>query len=251
MTRQPAIEVRNLSKRFRLRHSSGSLKNLFLRRTGSAREDLLALNDVSFTVQPGETVAVIGRNGSGKSTLLGILARVYRPLSGEVVVRGRVAPLLELGAGFHEDLTGLENISLHGSILGMTRARVLEQTPAIIEFAELEHFIDTPIRGWSAGMVMRLGFSIAVHSDPDLLLVDEVLAVGDEAFQAKCYRRIAGFQEQGKTILFVSHDLEAVRRVAARVLWISDGRLRMDGPTGDVVSAYHTASLTASDEGSA
>lgn len=233
------IQAERLGKQYHLRHEgAGSLKNLVIRRGSGRTEDLWALRDVSFEVAPGETVGVVGHNGSGKSTLLGLLARVYRPSAGLVSIHGRVAPLLELGAGFHEDLTGLENITLHGSILGLSNRRMGELTPDIVDFAELDSFIDTPLRTYSAGMVMRLGFSIAVHSDPDILLIDEVLAVGDEAFQRKCYERIAQFQSAGKTIVFVSHDLDAVERVAGRAIWMKGGRMRMDGPAMDVVAAY-------------
>lgn len=233
------IEANNLGKCYRRHHErAGSLKALFLRGRGERTDALWALSHVNFSVAPGETVGVIGHNGSGKSTLLGLLARVYRPTTGEVTVRGRVAPLLELGAGFHQDLTGMENITLHGSILGLSNRRMVELTPDIVAFSELEASIDTPLRTYSAGMIMRLGFSIAVHSDPDVLLVDEVLAVGDEAFQRKCYKRIGKFQSAGKTILFVSHDLEAVERVAGRVIWMNQGRLEMDGPASEVVAAY-------------
>jgi ABC-type polysaccharide/polyol phosphate transport system ATPase subunit len=234
------IEAERLGKRYNLRHEgAGSLKSLVLRGRGARTEALWALRDVTFAVAPGETVGVIGHNGSGKSTLLGLMARVYRPTEGVLSVRGRVAPLLELGAGFHEDLTGLENITLHGSILGLSNRRMAELAPDIIAFSEIEDFIDTPLRTYSAGMVMRLGFSIAVHSDPDILLVDEVLAVGDESFQRKCYHRIAEFQAAGKTIVFVSHDLDAVERVAGRAIWMKHGRVEMDGPAAEVVAAYH------------
>ncbi|HEY3411792.1 MAG TPA: ABC transporter ATP-binding protein [Armatimonadota bacterium] len=233
------IVAKGLGKRFRLQHEgAGSLKTLALRGRRRHTEALWALRDVSFDISTGETVGVVGHNGSGKSTLLGLLARVYRPTQGAVSVSGRIAPLLELGAGFHEDLTGMENITLHGSILGLSNRRMAELAPAIVEFSELESFIDTPLRTYSAGMVMRLGFSIAVHCDPDVLLVDEVLAVGDESFQRKCYQRIAEFQAAGKTIVFVSHDLEAVERVAGRAIWMKSGRLALDGAARDVVAAY-------------
>jgi lipopolysaccharide transport system ATP-binding protein len=236
---QHVIEVDGVGKRYQLRHEgAGSLKNLFVRGRGTRVEALWALSDVSFEVAPGETVGVIGHNGSGKSTLLGLLARVYRPTTGVVTVHGRVAPLLELGAGFHEDLTGLENVALHGSILGLSNRRMAELTPSIVAFSELDNFMDTPLRTYSAGMVMRLGFSIAVHSDPDVLLIDEVLAVGDESFQRKCYHRIGDFQASGKTIVFVSHDLEAVEKVAGRAVWMKGGRVELDGPAVDVVAAY-------------
>jgi ABC-type polysaccharide/polyol phosphate transport system ATPase subunit len=200
------------------------------------------LKGLSLTIARGETVALIGRNGSGKSTPLSLLARVYRPTSGTVTVRGRVAPLLELGAGFHPDLIGTENIELYGAILGMSRREILAKGESIVRFAfdspDLLGAIDTPLRNYSDGMKMRLGFSIAVHTEPDVLLVDEVLAVGDEAFQNKCYARIAEFQQAGKTIVFVSHEMPVVRRVAHRVLWLHDGALRMDGPPDEVVEAY-------------
>lgn len=239
----PAIEVQHLWKIFRLSHRSTSFKraalDLFRRRT--TYEEMVALRDLTFSVAAGETVAVIGRNGSGKSTLLALLGRVYRPTRGQCLTRGRVAILLELGAGFHPELTGVENIFLNGAILGMKRREVAEKLEQIVGFAELEHFIDTPVKGYSSGMLMRLGFAIAVHVDPDVLLVDEVLAVGDEAFQQKCYRQIEAFQAAGKTILFVSHDLEAVRRVAQRALWIDQAELRAEGPVEEVIRAYRQA----------
>lgn len=234
-----AIRAQNLTKEFLLSHQPySSLKGLLLAFLPKRMEHIVALKEVSFTIHQGETVGVIGRNGSGKSTLLGIIARVYRPTSGSITVNGRVAPLLELGAGFHPDLTGLENIYFNGVILGLTRRQVAERLPEIIAFAELEDYIDAPIRTYSSGMLMRLGFAIAAHVDADILLVDEVLAVGDAHFQQKCYRKIREFQEQGRTILFVSHDMEAVRQVAQRALWLDKGVLRADGEVNTVIEAY-------------
>lgn len=234
-----AIRAQNLTKEFLLSHQPySSLKGLLLAFLPKRMEHIVALKEVSFTIHQGETVGVIGRNGSGKSTLLGIIARVYRPTSGSITVNGRVAPLLELGAGFHPDLTGLENIYFNGVILGLTRRQVAERLPEIIAFAELEDYIDAPIRTYSSGMLMRLGFAIAAHVDADILLVDEVLAVGDARFQQKCYRKIHEFQEQGRTILFVSHDMEAVRQVAQRALWLDKGVLRADGEVNTVIEAY-------------
>ncbi len=234
-----AIRAQNLTKEFLLSHQPySSLKGLLLAFLPKRMEHIVALKEVSFTIHQGETVGVIGRNGSGKSTLLGIIARVYRPTSGSITVNGRVAPLLELGAGFHPDLTGLENIYFNGVILGLTRRQVAERLPEIIAFAELEDYIDAPIRTYSSGMLMRLGFAIAAHVDADILLVDEVLAVGDARFQQKCYRKIREFQEQGRTILFVSHDMEAVRQVAQRALWLDKGVLRADGEVNTVIEAY-------------
>jgi len=236
----PAIEVKHLWKVFHLSHRANSFKraalDLFRRQT--TYEEMVALRDLTFTVGAGETVAVIGRNGSGKSTLLALLGRVYRPTRGQCLVRGRVAILLELGAGFHPELTGVENIYLNGAILGMRRREVEEKLEQIVAFSELEHFIDTSVKTYSSGMLMRLGFAIAVHVDPDVLLVDEVLAVGDQAFQQKCYRQIEAFQAAGKTILFVSHDLEAVRRVAQRAIWLDHGHLRADGPVEATLGRY-------------
>ena len=248
-----AISVQHLTKHFILMHRGGSLKRELLGvvtkiRGGSSREEFTALNDVSFEVPHGETVAVIGRNGSGKSTLLGIIARVYRPTAGAALLQGRngaparIAPLLALDAGFHPDLTGLENIEFYGSVLGMSSAYIKARAKEIIEFAELEEKIDTQMRGWNDGAKLRLGFSIAVHTEPDILLVDEVLAVGDESFQNKCYRLIGDMQKQGKTILFVSHDLAVVERVASRIIWLNKGVIKMDGPTPEVLAAYRKAS---------
>jgi ABC-type polysaccharide/polyol phosphate transport system ATPase subunit len=240
----PSITVNGLWKTFpRYKPGMGSLKSLFAFRARRTPDKVWALRDLSFTVNPGESVAVIGRNGSGKSTLLGILARVYLPSKGGVAVRGRIAPLLELGAGFHPELTGRENITLNGAILGLSRREIESRFDDIVGFSELEEFIDTPIKTYSVGMQMRLGFAVAVQTRPDVLLVDEVLAVGDEAFQHKCYRQIERFQKEGRTILFVSHDLESVQRVAHRTLWIDRGELKADGPTSEVVAAYHEAAL--------
>lgn len=234
-----AIRAQDLTKEFLLSHQPySSLKGLLLAFLPKRVEHIVALKEVSFTIRQGETVGVIGRNGSGKSTLLGIIARVYRPTSGSIQVNGRVAPLLELGAGFHPDLTGLENIYFNGVILGLTRRQVAERLHEIVAFAELEDYVDAPIRTYSSGMLMRLGFAIAAHVGADILLVDEVLAVGDAYFQQKCYRKIREFQEQGRTILFVSHDMEAVRQVAQRALWLDRGVLRADGEVNMVIEAY-------------
>jgi ABC-type polysaccharide/polyol phosphate transport system ATPase subunit len=245
-----AIEVRHLTKEFRVFHKgAGSIKRAILGVMRRQRvEQFTALKDVSFSVPHGQTLAVIGRNGSGKSTLLSLLARVYRPTSGEVLLyslrpgeRVRIAPLLELGAGFHPDLDGLENAEFYGALLGMTAREIDERLDDIIAFAELKGKMDTPMRNWNNGAKLRLGFAIAVHTDPDILLVDEVLAVGDEAFQQKCRQKITELQEQGKTIIFVSHDLRTVERVANRVLWLNMGVLEMDGDTATVLAKYREA----------
>jgi ABC-type polysaccharide/polyol phosphate transport system ATPase subunit len=183
---------------------------------------------------------LIGRNGAGKSTLLSIISRIYKPTSGQAIVNGRIAPLLELGAGFHPELTGLENIIFNGVILGLTRKQVEAKLDEIIAFSELEHHIDSPIRTYSSGMLARLGFSIATHVDADILIVDEVLAVGDFAFEQKCYARIEEFKKSGGTILFVSHQMESIRKVADRCVWLEDGKVRMDGDPEVVITAYHS-----------
>jgi ABC-2 type transport system ATP-binding protein/lipopolysaccharide transport system ATP-binding protein len=246
-TETDAVVVEHLNKTFMVRHM-GSLKRALFGRGNAPTTPLRALDDVSFRIPHGQTVAVVGRNGSGKSTLLGILARVYKPTSGRAEVHGpgggrpRIAPLLALGAGFHRELTGLENIDFYGAILGMTPREIEAKRPKILAFAELEDKADTVIRGWNDGARLRLGFSIAVHIDPDLLLVDEVLAVGDEAFQHKCFRLIAELQAAGTTILFVTHDLAVAERTAGRVLWMDAGRLVMDGAAPEVLPAYRQAS---------
>lgn len=234
-----SIEIKGVKKAFKLVHGKGgSLKSLVLSFRRSKAELHWALKGVDISIAHGETVAVVGTNGSGKSTLLGLIGNIYRPTEGEIVVNGRVSALLELGAGFHPELTGIENIFLNGSILGIRTRDMKSKVDEIVEFSELHKFIDTPVKSWSKGMVMRLGFAIAVQVDPDILLVDEVLAVGDEAFQQKCYKRIAEFQRGGKTIMFVTHDLEAARKVASRAVWIDKGLVQADGPTEEVVDLY-------------
>lgn len=234
-----SIEIQGIKKTFKLMHGRGNtLKSLLVSFRRNKPEELQALKGIDLSIAHGETLAVIGRNGSGKSTLLGIIGRIYKPTAGKVIVHGRVSALLELGAGFHPELTGIENIYLNGAILGIRTKDMKSKVDEIVAFSELEKFIDSPIKSYSKGMVMRLGFAIATQVDPDILLVDEVLAVGDEAFQRKCYAKIEQFQQMGKTIVFVSHDLEAVRRVASRAVWIHQGNVRADGPTDQVVDEY-------------
>ena len=234
-----ALEVHDLKKVFRVYHGRHrSLKSLVTDIFRQHYEDVCGLGGVTLLVPHGQTVAVIGRNGSGKSTLLRILGRVYRPTSGEVRVNGRVSALLDLGAGFHTELTGLENIYLNAAILGLRTREIAKRVDDIVAFAELEKFIDAPLRTYSAGMVMRLGFAVAVQVDPDILLVDEVLAVGDLPFQEKCYEKIEQFQRSGKTIIFVTHDMEAVRRVASRAVWLAEGMIQQDGEASEVAESY-------------
>jgi len=208
------------------------------RRQAPRKEEFWALRDVSFAVEPGETLGIIGENGAGKSTTLKLISRIIEPTKGQIAVNGRVSALLELGAGFHHDLTGRENIFLNASILGFDRKEIRCKIEDIISFAELEHFIDVPVKHYSSGMLMRLGFAVAIHVDPDILLTDEVLAVGDESFQRKCLERIAQLQKQGKTILFVSHSMDAVRSLCTRVLWLHQGRTQFLGDVERVVDGY-------------
>lgn len=238
----PLIRVNDLRKEFLLSHSgAGSIKAALLWWKRRRMEKLEVLKGVSFELSAGETVAVVGRNGAGKSTLLSLIARVYKPTSGGIEVRGRIAPLLELGAGFHPDLTGRENVFFNGVILGLTRKQILERTDEIVAFAELEHHIDSPVRNYSSGMLARLGFAVAVHVDADVLIVDEVLAVGDFAFEEKCYRRIDEFRAAGGSILLVSHDEESILRVADRCIWLQGGLVRMVGAPREVLDAYESS----------
>jgi len=234
-----AIRAERVSKSYRLRRERHrTLKEVVLRQYAPP-EDVHALRDVSFTVQQGEAFGVIGANGSGKSTLLKLVAGTAKPTSGALEVHGRVAALLEIGAGFHPDFTGRENAYLNGSLLGLSKAELTRSMPEIERFADLGRFFDAPVKTYSSGMYTRLGFSVAVHLEPDVLLVDEVLAVGDEYFQHKCFAKIAEFREARKTILLVSHDLGAVSRLCERALWLRDGRIAAAGTVPDVINAYH------------
>jgi lipopolysaccharide transport system ATP-binding protein len=205
---------------------------------GLGSERFFALRDVSFRLEAGESMAVVGRNGAGKSTLLSLVAGLARPDRGRVTVDGRVAALLELGSGFHPDLTGVENLRLNASLLGLSRRRTEEVSGTIADFADIGDFLREPLRTYSTGMLMRLAFAIAIHVDPDVLIVDEVLAVGDQAFQAKCFERIRQFKAQGKTLLFVSHATQLVREICGRGLWLERGQVVMDGTSTEVLRAY-------------
>jgi lipopolysaccharide transport system ATP-binding protein len=231
-----------VSKRFVIHHERArSFQELAInvfRRNDDIHEVFWALQDVSFAVERGETVGIIGPNGAGKSTVLKLVSRILEPTSGRIEVNGRVGALLELGAGFHPDLTGRENIFLNGSILGLSRADIQRKFDEIVAFAELERFIDVPVKHYSSGMYVRLGFSVAVHTDPEVLLVDEVLAVGDQNFQHKCLERILEIQQQGVTIMFVSHGLGAVRQLCSHAIWLDRGTVQAAGDVDDTVSAY-------------
>lgn len=240
------ISVQRASVRYRIpRERIGSLKEYAIRRMKRRLffDEFEALRDVSLEVNAGETVGVVGKNGAGKSTLFRLIARVMPPSAGRVVVAGRVAPLLELGLGFHSELTGRENIMLQGTLLGFSRAEMQRRTPRIVEWAEIEEFIDAPIRTYSSGMAARLAFSVATDVEPEILLVDEALAVGDESFQLKCHQRIEDFRRAGKTVLFVSHALTQVRQNCHRAVWIHEGRLVRDGDATSVTELYHRWSM--------
>lgn len=245
MASEPRLLVRDLKKKYTVWHARpGNVKDALsqaVRRKVSAREEFWAIRGVSFEVHPGEAVAVIGPNGSGKSTLLGVMGRVLRPTSGSVELRGRVCVLMEAGVGFHEDLTGLENVYLAGAMLGMNRRHITARLEQIIDFAGIHEFIDAPVRQLSSGMYMRLGFSVAVHLDPDILLVDEVLAVGDEAFHHKCRRRLKEFRNNGGAVVFVSHRMAEVKWLCERTIWMQEGLIRQEGPTEEVIAAYIAA----------
>lgn len=242
-----SISVKKLSKQYRL-GSRGSETMLgdrligfvkgVLTKTRREPESIWALKNVSFEVREREVIGIIGRNGAGKSTLLKLLSKITYPTSGSVKVRGRVASLLEVGTGFHEELTGRENIYLNGSILGMTKREVESKLDAIVDFSGVEKFIDTPIKRYSTGMRLRLGFAVAAHLDPDILIVDEVLAVGDAGFQKKCLSAMDSLRSGGRTVLFVSHNMAAVEHLCSRCLWIDGGEVRKDGETSDVIRAY-------------
>ncbi|MFJ5693340.1 ABC transporter ATP-binding protein [Arthrobacter sp. NPDC093125] len=234
-----AIEIRNLNKQFVLRHTR-SLKEalvwLLRGRKGDLAKKFHALRDLSIDVEHGETVALLGLNGSGKSTLLKHISGVMLPDSGTVRTGGRVAGLIEVGAGFHPDLSGRDNVYLNGAILGMTEAEIKDKFDSIVEFAEIGEFIDTEVKFYSSGMYLRLAFSVAVHTDPDVFLVDEILAVGDEPFQKKCLAKIKELAAAGKTLIVVSHDLDLVAHVCERGVLLEHGSVVMDGPVDEVIS---------------
>lgn len=233
------VAIKDLRKQFVVSHSGiASIKSLLLFWRKRSYVHLEVLKGVSLEVRGGECVAVIGKNGAGKSTLLSLLARIYLPSSGSLEVKGRVAPLLELGAGFHNDLSGLENIYFNAVILGLTRQQVKERLDAIVEFSELGEAIQAPVRTYSSGMMARLGFAIAIHVDAEVLIVDEVLAVGDQRFEQKCLERVEQFRRDGGAILLVSHQLPTVEKFADRVVWLKDGLVEMEGEPSVVIAEY-------------
>lgn len=233
----PRIEITGVTKEFTLRHRR-SLKELAVaavRKQDLGINTFKALDDVTFDVHQGETVALLGFNGSGKSTLLKLISGVLRPDGGRIRTRGRVAGLIEVGAGFHPDLTGRENVFLNGAILGMTKKQIEDAYESIVEFSEIPDFMDTEVKFYSSGMFLRLAFAVAVHSDPEVFLIDEILAVGDEPFQRKCLDEIRGLSDQGKTLVIVSHDLNMVSDLCERGVLLDKGVKVADGPSKDVV----------------
>ena len=247
---QPSVEVSHVSKQFARLDRCDSLRDLVVtglfRRASKkdTRDRFWALDDISFDVRPGECLGIIGHNGAGKSTLLKLIAGLMRPERGSITVRGRLTALIELAAGFHPDLTGRENIFLNAAVLGMSRRTVHQKFDSIVEFSGIREFLDTPIKRYSSGMQARLGFSIAAHLEPQVMLVDEVLSVGDQAFRTKCKDRIRDFIAQGGAVVFVSHDLEAVARVCDRALLLTQGRETFLGSAQEAVAGYHDANAS-------
>ncbi|HEY2327009.1 MAG TPA: ABC transporter ATP-binding protein [Gaiellaceae bacterium] len=239
MTATGHVVVDRVSRRFRVHaKAQRTLKDAFVSAGRARTRDVWALQDVSLEIEPGAAVGLVGRNGSGKSTLLRLISGIIKPTSGRIEVGGRIASLLELGAGFHPEFTGRENVYLNGSIHGLSRARVREAMDEIVAFAELERFIDLPVRTYSSGMYMRLGFSVAAHIQSDVLLLDEVFAVGDEQFQRKCFGKVAEFKGRGGTIIFVSHDAQAVERLCDRAVLLREGSVAFDGETRAAIAEY-------------
>ncbi|MCP5105157.1 MAG: ABC transporter ATP-binding protein, partial [bacterium] len=237
-----AKDIVKYYKKYSHKHKFLTLKSALVNRTLfsdlTQDEKFAALKGVSFNVEKGKTLSIIGENGSGKSTMLKILAGISRPTFGEISTKGRISALIELGAGFHPEISGRENIFINGIILGLTKKKIQERVDDIVRFAELEDFIDNPVKSYSSGMYMRLGFSIAINVDPDILLIDEVLAVGDASFVPKCLDKINEFKRNGKTIIFVSHDLSTVERISDEVIWLKDGEIEMQGYPKRVIDTY-------------
>jgi ABC-2 type transport system ATP-binding protein len=234
-----AVRVDHVTKSFRMYHERNqSLKSAVMRRRRSIYEDFLALKDVSFDVPAGSTFGLIGSNGSGKSTLLKCLANIYHPNQGSITHFGKIAAMLEVGSGFHHELSGRENIFLNGSILGMSRKEVTRKFDEIVEFSGVEQFIDQPVKNYSSGMYVRLGFAIAINVEPDILVVDEVLAVGDQEFQDKCYQKFRDLKAAGRTVILVTHSMETVQSMCDQAAWLSHGELKAVGGAEPTIKAY-------------
>lgn len=234
-----AVEVNHLSKKFRLYHERNlSLKSAIMRGRTSIHEDFWALKDVSFEVPKGSTFGLVGGNGSGKSTLLKCLAKIYYPNEGSITHFGKMASLLEVGSGFHPELTGRENVFLNGSILGMSKKSIESKFDSIVDFSGVEEFIDQPVKNYSSGMYVRLGFSVAIHVEPEILIVDEVLAVGDAEFQSKCLNKFYDFRAEGRTVILVTHSMQLIRDLCDSAAWLQNGNLRQVGNSEETVLAY-------------
>lgn len=239
MKRDNAIEVKNMTKVFSVySDKANTLKEKLLFWKRGKREVRTVLQNINLDIKKGETVALIGTNGSGKSTLLKLMTKIIYPTKGSVQTRGKLTSLLELGAGFHPDFSGRENIYFNASIFGLSKSEIDRRLDEIIAFSELENFIDNPVRTYSSGMYMRLAFSIAINVDADILLVDEILAVGDQHFQDKCFAKLESLRDSNKTIVIVTHSLDSVKKLCNRAIWIKDGNVRMDGETGRVIEKY-------------
>src|SRR6202789_3909863 len=254
-----AITIENLGKRYIIGHNRANgdgmrhaleraVRNpLAWMKTDMRRrrktEDFWALRGVSLQIEPGEVVGIIGRNGAGKSTMLKLLSRITVPTEGRIRIDGRVGSLLEVGTGFHQELTGRENIFLNGAILGMSRAEIIRKFDEIVEFSGIEEFLDTPVKRYSSGMYVRLAFAVAAHLEPEILIVDEVLAVGDAAFQKKCLGKMGSFAQSGKTVLFVSHNAEAIRTLCQRAVWLKEGGLHRDGSPDEILEEYYNTAF--------
>ena len=236
---EPAISVDHVSKRFRFRDEKrDSIKEIFVKGRGGRQRDFLAVDDVSFTIESGKTFGLVGHNGSGKSTMLKLLAGVYRPTSGLIRVNGAVSALIELGAGFHGELTGRENIYLNGAIIGLSKHQIEQSVDEIVDFADIGPFIDVPVKVYSSGMYVRLGFAIAVVMNPEILIVDEIIAVGDEQFQRKCFDYIYKLRREGSTIALVTHALGIARELCDEGVWMDHGKARILGPINEVIDSY-------------
>jgi lipopolysaccharide transport system ATP-binding protein len=244
-TQPYAIEVEDLTKEFTIIHRERTIKSAFMRLLVwqlPRKQHFVALRNITFSIPKGQTVGVVGKNGQGKSTLLSLLARIYRPTKGRITLRGRIASLLELSAGFQPEFTGYENIYLNGVIYGLNREQIDEKMPDIAAFAGINEHLTQQIKHYSSGMLARLGFAIAAHVEPDILLVDEVLAVGDAEFQERCFEKIQEFRKHGVTIFVVSHDVSALRKVCDRVIWIENHEIKMDGPAQEILDLYEKSS---------
>lgn len=234
-----AVRVDHVTKNFKLYHERNqSLKSAIMRGRTSVHEDFLALKDVSFDVPVGSTFGLIGSNGSGKSTLLKCLANIYHPNQGSITHFGKIAAMLEVGSGFHHELSGRENVFLNGSILGMSRKEVTRKFDEIVDFSGVEKFIDQPVKNYSSGMYVRLGFAIAINVEPDILVVDEVLAVGDQEFQDKCYQKFKDLKSAGRTVILVSHSMETVKAMCDQAAWLNHGELKVVGDAAPTVKSY-------------